>query len=258
MAGDVRREHRPGVKSAAAGVRTADGEGPGHRLRGYGRRPAVRGAGPPPARRARVRRRAHARSPCDRRRRRPLQAAEGGAHVRLWRCSRTSARFAVVGPNAIGLYNVMDAAPAVKRVVLASSMMVVWGGRGPVSPGVGDRRPNNHYARPRSGQSRWGELYTRRFGYVLAMRLGWTASNPGRGPAHDRARDSSTVPPAAPTARAPSPPPSRPKASPSRLSHGPPAAAASACSTWSRRGVCSVSRPSSAGPRASRSHCLTG
>ena len=42
----------------------------------------------------------------------------------------------LVGPNVVGLYNVMDAAreQAVKRVVLASSMMVVSGWTDPAAP----------------------------------------------------------------------------------------------------------------------------
>jgi len=91
----------------------------------------------------------------------------------------------LVGPNVVGLYNVMDAAreQAVKRVVLASSMLVVWGGRGPASPdrpaGVGDRRPNNHYALTKVWAEQMGELYARRFGIsVLAVRLGWMVRNP--------------------------------------------------------------------------------
>ena len=71
----------------------------------------------------------------------------------------------LVGPNVIGLYNVMDAAreQAVRRVVLASSMMVVWGGRGPAGgpAGVGDRRPNNHYALTKVWAEQMGELYAR-------------------------------------------------------------------------------------------------
>ena len=49
----------------------------------------------------------------------------------------------LVGPNVIGLYNVMDAAreQAVKRVVLASSMMVVWRRAGPGGRPGGRGRP---------------------------------------------------------------------------------------------------------------------
>ena len=78
----------------------------------------------------------------------------------------------------------MDAAreQAVKRVVLASSMMVVWGGRGPEGPvGVGERRPNNHYALTKVWAEQMGELYARRFGMsVLAVRLGWMVRTQAR------------------------------------------------------------------------------
>jgi len=88
----------------------------------------------------------------------------------------------LVGPNVVGLYNVMDAAreQAVKRVVLASSMMAVWGGRGPEGPaGVGERRPNNHYALTKVWAEQMGELYAHRFGMsVLAVRLGWMVRTP--------------------------------------------------------------------------------
>ena len=88
----------------------------------------------------------------------------------------------LVGPNVIGVYNVMDAAraQAVKRVVIASSMMIVWGARGPEAPArVGDRRPSNHYALTKVWAEQMGEMYARRFGMsVLAVRLGWMVRNP--------------------------------------------------------------------------------
>jgi uronate dehydrogenase len=88
----------------------------------------------------------------------------------------------LVGPNVIGLYNVMDAVRehAVKRVVLASSMMVVWGGGAFGRPaGVGERRPNNHYALTKVWAEQMGELYARRFGMsILAVRLGWMVRTP--------------------------------------------------------------------------------
>src|SRR4051794_28491576 len=88
----------------------------------------------------------------------------------------------LIAPNVVGLYNVMDAAreQAVKRVVLASSMMVVSGGMDPARPaGVDDRRPNNHYALTKGWAEQMGELYARRFGLsVIAVRLGWMVRNP--------------------------------------------------------------------------------
>jgi uronate dehydrogenase len=67
-------------------------------------------------------------------------------------------------PNVVGLYNVMDAgrAHAVKRVVLASSMMVVSG-----------------YALTKVWAEQMGELYARRLDMsVIAVRLGWMVRNP--------------------------------------------------------------------------------
>jgi uronate dehydrogenase len=88
----------------------------------------------------------------------------------------------LIAPNVVGLYNVMDAAreQAVKRVVLASSMMVVSGWMDPARPaGVDDRRPNNHYALTKVWAEQMGELYARRFGLsVIAVRLGWMVRNP--------------------------------------------------------------------------------
>jgi len=89
----------------------------------------------------------------------------------------------LIGPNVIGLYNVMDAAreQAVKRVVLASSMMVVAGAwTDPVRPaGVDERRPNNHYALTKVWAEEMGELYAHRFGMsALAVRLGWMVRTP--------------------------------------------------------------------------------
>jgi uronate dehydrogenase len=90
----------------------------------------------------------------------------------------------LVGPNVVGLYNVMDAAraQAVKRVVLASSMMVVSGRpeKDRTRPARTDERvPNNHYALTKVWAEQMGELYARRFGLsVLAVRLGWMVRTP--------------------------------------------------------------------------------
>src|SRR5262245_33009943 len=73
----------------------------------------------------------------------------------------------LLGPNVVGLYNVMDAARAhaVKRVVLASSMMVVSGRKAMTPPAPTDARlPNNHYALTKVWAEQMGELYARRFG----------------------------------------------------------------------------------------------
>jgi uronate dehydrogenase len=89
----------------------------------------------------------------------------------------------LVGPNVVGLYNVMDAArdEAVKRLVLASSMMVVWSNRKTATAPatVEERLPNNHYALTKVWAEQMGELYARRFGMsILAVRLGWMVRNP--------------------------------------------------------------------------------
>ena len=87
----------------------------------------------------------------------------------------------LLGPNVIGLYNVMDAARehGVKRVVLASSMMVVSGRKAMTPPAPTDvRLPNNHYALTKVWAEQMGELYARRFGMsVMAVRLGWMVRN---------------------------------------------------------------------------------
>jgi len=89
---------------------------------------------------------------------------------------------ALIAPNVVGLYNVMDAAreQAVKRVVLASSMMVVAGFKDRAAPArVDERRPNHHYALTKVWAEQMGELYARRFGMsVLAVRLGWMVRDP--------------------------------------------------------------------------------
>ena len=89
----------------------------------------------------------------------------------------------LLGPNVVGLYNVMDAARAngVKRVVLASSMMVVsgWMEDPQRVATVGERRPHNHYALTKVWAEQMGELYARRGGMsVIAVRLGWMVRNP--------------------------------------------------------------------------------
>jgi uronate dehydrogenase len=88
----------------------------------------------------------------------------------------------LLGPNVVGLYNVMDAARAnaLKRVVLASSMMVVAGWSDSPRPArVDERRPHNHYALTKVWAEQMGELYARRFDMsVIAVRLGWMVRNP--------------------------------------------------------------------------------
>jgi uronate dehydrogenase len=76
----------------------------------------------------------------------------------------------------------MDAARdvSVRRLLLASSMMVVSGRKAMTPPAsVEQRLPNNHYALTKVWAEQMGELYARRFGMsVIAVRLGWMVRNP--------------------------------------------------------------------------------
>jgi len=87
----------------------------------------------------------------------------------------------LVGPNVVGLYNVMDAARAqnVARVVLASSVMVVAGrkNRRPVT--TARAWPRTHYALTKMLAEDMGEMYARCFAMsVVAVRLGWMVRTP--------------------------------------------------------------------------------
>jgi uronate dehydrogenase len=88
----------------------------------------------------------------------------------------------LIAPNVVGLYNVLDAAreAAVRRVVLASSMMVVSGWKDRTRPArVDERLPHNHYALTKVWAEQMGELYARRAGMsVIAVRLGWMVRTP--------------------------------------------------------------------------------
>src|SRR5215831_11751499 len=88
----------------------------------------------------------------------------------------------LLSPNVVGLYNVMDAAreAAVRRVVLASSVMVVSARADRTRPAlVHERWPNNHYALTKVWAEHMGELYARCFGLsVVAVRLGWMVRTP--------------------------------------------------------------------------------
>lgn len=87
----------------------------------------------------------------------------------------------LVGPNVIGLQQVMSAAreAAVRRVVLASSIQVL--GRRP--PGSGPARvdeagPSNHYGLTKRWAEQMGEMYARCHGMsVIAVRIGWLVRN---------------------------------------------------------------------------------
>jgi uronate dehydrogenase len=88
----------------------------------------------------------------------------------------------VVGPNVIGLYNVVETAreAAVRRLVLTSSVMVVSGRKKDGGPtGVGEAYPRSHYALSKLYAEQMGEMYARCHGMsVLAVRLGWVVRNP--------------------------------------------------------------------------------
>jgi uronate dehydrogenase len=87
----------------------------------------------------------------------------------------------LVGPNVIGLYEVMHAAreAAVRRVVLASSVQVL--GRRPPGSGparVDEASPGNHYGLTKLWAEQMGAMYARRFGMsVIAVRIAWFVRN---------------------------------------------------------------------------------
>jgi uronate dehydrogenase len=87
----------------------------------------------------------------------------------------------LVGPNVIGLFNVMDAAriTKVKRVVLASSIQVLsWRSRGNSPVSVQDASPGNHYGLTKLWAEKMGEMYARHYGLsVLVVRIAWLVRN---------------------------------------------------------------------------------
>jgi len=91
----------------------------------------------------------------------------------------------LVGPNVVGLHNVMNAAreARVRRVVLASSMMIVLHGHGPdrARPATVDEAyPGAHYALTKVWAEQMGEMYARCYDMsVLAVRLSWMVRDPG-------------------------------------------------------------------------------
>ena len=88
----------------------------------------------------------------------------------------------LVGPNVTGLYNVMSAAQELRvpRVVLASTMQLVWNGRDSDRlAGVEEARPANHYALTKLWAEQMGEMYARCHGMsVVVLRLAWMVRNP--------------------------------------------------------------------------------
>ncbi len=87
----------------------------------------------------------------------------------------------LVGPNVVGLFNVLHAAKQekVKRVILASSIQVLSRRSresGPAS--VYDASPSNHYGLTKLWAEKMGEMYARCFGLsVLAIRIAWLMRN---------------------------------------------------------------------------------
>ena len=87
----------------------------------------------------------------------------------------------LVGPNVVGLFNVMDAARAekVSRVVLASSIQVLSRrSRGVTAASVFDASPGNHYGLTKLWAEKMGEMYARQYGLsVLVIRIAWLIRN---------------------------------------------------------------------------------
>jgi nucleoside-diphosphate-sugar epimerase len=83
----------------------------------------------------------------------------------------------LVGPNVMGLFNVMDAArqEGVRRVVLASSIQVLSRREERQKPArVDEAHPGNHYALTKLWAEEMGAMYARRYGMsVIAARIAW-------------------------------------------------------------------------------------
>jgi dTDP-4-dehydrorhamnose reductase/catechol 2,3-dioxygenase-like lactoylglutathione lyase family enzyme len=87
----------------------------------------------------------------------------------------------LLGPNVVGVHNVLRGAreEGVKRVVLASTMQVVWPGPPLGHPArVDQARPPNHYGLTKLWAEQMGEMYARCYGMsVIAVRLVWMVRN---------------------------------------------------------------------------------
>ena len=87
----------------------------------------------------------------------------------------------LVGPNVVGLFNVLDAAKheKVKRVILASSIQVLSRrSRTNFPASVHDAYPANHYGLTKLWAERMGEMYARCYGMsILAVRIAWLVRN---------------------------------------------------------------------------------
>jgi len=87
----------------------------------------------------------------------------------------------LVGPNIVGLFNVLDAARQenANRVVLASSIQVIARrSEGSLPASVSESSPGNHYGLTKLWAETMGEMYARRYGLsVLAVRIAWLVRN---------------------------------------------------------------------------------
>jgi len=86
----------------------------------------------------------------------------------------------LIGPNVLGLYNVLSTAQeaGVRRVVLASSVQTV-GARQDRRYTAEHRSPVNHYAVTKLMAEDMGSFYAQRYKMdVIAARVGWVVRNP--------------------------------------------------------------------------------
>ncbi len=86
----------------------------------------------------------------------------------------------LLGPNVIGVYNVFDCArrAGIRRVVLASSVQVIYGRARGAPASVTERAPNNHYGLTKLWAEELGEMYARCYGMsVIAARIAWMVRN---------------------------------------------------------------------------------
>jgi uronate dehydrogenase len=111
------------------------------------------------------------------------QAIQGADALIHLAAQPVDADFSVLlGPNVIGLYNVMNAAreAALRRVVLASSIQVLWRAHRKSRPArVDEAAPGNHYALTKLWAEEMGAMYSRRYDLsVIAVRIAWLVRNP--------------------------------------------------------------------------------
>jgi nucleoside-diphosphate-sugar epimerase len=87
----------------------------------------------------------------------------------------------LLGPNVVGLFNVMNASrqASVRRVVLASSVQVLaWNPNRTGAARVDEAEPGNHYGLTKLWAEQMGEMYARCYAMsVLAVRLAWVVRN---------------------------------------------------------------------------------